>query len=267
MDGSAEVIVEQPRLTEDQLQILADRIVASLDPEEVILFGSRAYGTPTAESDVDILVVLETELPRRERAAQVYGAIAGTGIRGVQALVRTPNEIQQALAVGDFFIREIVIRGRVLYAKGPLCHPSGCDGPLDLSFPVGGEVNEVTNPLAWVERAEEDYAAARWGLRRKPAFTRLACFHIQQSVEKYFKAVLVARGQGFPKVHELPAIADLLEGLGVLVPLDRQALDTLTGYAVEPRYPGDEPSLEEARQAFHLAQVARRFVRRLLGLS
>lgn len=260
------MIVEQARLSEEQLRRLTECLVAVLDPDEVILFGSQAYGTPTDESDVDVLVIMETDLPRWQRNPAVWRALDPTGIRRVQALVRTSGEIREALAVGDFFIREIVTRGRVLYARGPLCHPNGCDGPLDLSFPVGGEVNEVTNPLAWVERAEEDYVAARWALRRKNALTRLACFHIQQCVEKYFKAALVARGQGFPKVHELPAIAELLESHGVLVPLGEAQLKALTAYAIEPRYPRDEPTLEAAREALRLAQVARRFVRRLLGI-
>ena len=52
----------------------------------------------------------------------------------------------------------------------------------------------IADPLAWVERAEEDYAIARFALRRKPPFTYSACFHAQQCAEKYLKALLVHVG-------------------------------------------------------------------------
>ncbi len=63
-------------------------------------------------------------------------------------------------------------------------------------------MSDPTDPLAWVERAEEDYAIASASLRRKKAWTYGACFHAQQCAEKYLKAALVARGQVFPKVHD-----------------------------------------------------------------
>lgn len=60
-------------------------------------------------------------------------------------------------------------------------------------------MSEVTDPLAWVMRAEEDYAIATASLRRKRTWTYGACFHAQQCAEKDLKAMLVARGQPFPK--------------------------------------------------------------------
>lgn len=64
-------------------------------------------------------------------------------------------------------------------------------------------MSDISDPLAWVERAEEDYEVARTSVRRKRPFTYSACFHAQQCAEKYLKAVLVARGATFSRVHDL----------------------------------------------------------------
>jgi len=58
-------------------------------------------------------------------------------------------------------------------------------------------MSDVTDPLSWVERAEEDYALARLSLRQKKPLAYGACFHAQQCAEKYLKAILVSRGTVF----------------------------------------------------------------------
>ncbi|NUO82560.1 nucleotidyltransferase domain-containing protein [candidate division KSB1 bacterium] len=46
---------------------MVEQIVASFSPERIILFGSYAYGKITTDSDVDLLVIMETDLPQAER--------------------------------------------------------------------------------------------------------------------------------------------------------------------------------------------------------
>lgn len=55
------------RCVSETLPEVVERIVAQLDPEKIVLFGSYAYGAPTGASDVDLLVILDTDAPRRER--------------------------------------------------------------------------------------------------------------------------------------------------------------------------------------------------------
>ena len=90
--------------------------VAALHPEKVILFGSYAYGTPSDHSDVDLLVILETDARPADRYLAVSRLIRPRPFP-LDILVKTPDEITQALAKGDGFIREIVTQGRVLYAR------------------------------------------------------------------------------------------------------------------------------------------------------
>jgi HEPN domain-containing protein len=128
-------------------------------------------------------------------------------------------------------------------------------------------MSDPTDPLAWVARAEEDYALARSALRRKAPLTYGATFHAQQCAEKYLKALLVARGQEFPKTHDLAALSDLCHRSGIVVPVNQDALQRLVAYAVQVRYPGEDPTPEEAQEALQTAQTIRRFSRRLLGLT
>ena len=122
-----------------------------------------------------------------------------------------------------------------------------------------------TELLGWVARAEEDFTLARSALRRKKPLLYGATFHAQQCVEKYLKALRVARGLVFPRTHALVALSDLCLQGGITILVAQDALDRLAAYAVQVRYPGEAPTLDEAREALQVAQTVRRFVRRFLN--
>ena len=92
------------------------RIADALHPEKIILFGSHAYGQPSQDSDVDLLVVLKTRASPKERYLTVCRLLRPRPF-AVDLLVKTPQEIKTALKRGDFFIEEIVTHGRVLYER------------------------------------------------------------------------------------------------------------------------------------------------------
>ncbi len=95
------------------IEELAARIVREFRPERVILFGSHAYGTPTAQSDVDLLVVLRHEGKGTRKAVEILNAINPT--IPVDLLVHTPERLTRRLAQHDFFLQEVMEKGRVLY--------------------------------------------------------------------------------------------------------------------------------------------------------
>ena len=103
-------------VTKEILAEIVRRIGSALHPEKVILFGSYAYGTPSDHSDVDLLIILETDARPADRYLAVSRLIRPRPFP-LDILVKTPDEITQALAKGDNFIREIVTQGRVLYAR------------------------------------------------------------------------------------------------------------------------------------------------------
>ena len=95
------------------------RIVTELKPEKIILFGSYAYGNPTPDSDVDLLIVMETKGKNKEmyRAASM---LLYPRQFPVDIIVKTPKEVEEAIQGGkdnSFFIREIIKKGKVLYDR------------------------------------------------------------------------------------------------------------------------------------------------------
>lgn len=125
------------------------------------------------------------------------------------------------------------------------------------------------NALAveWLEKAEGDYATAGRELRarRRPNYDA-ACFHAQQTAEKYLKAFLQEHRVAFPKTHSLIELLELCLPLDGSFELQRDLLVRLDRYAVRYRYPGESADKDEARQAFRAVKVVRTFVREKLGL-
>jgi predicted nucleotidyltransferase len=93
----------------------ARQVAERFHPDKIVLFGSYAYGTPHADSDVDILVIM----PARNQLDQaVKIELACDPPFPLDVIVRTPASIKWRLAEGDLFHTEIVTKGKVLYEKG-----------------------------------------------------------------------------------------------------------------------------------------------------
>ncbi len=120
------------------------------------------------------------------------------------------------------------------------------------------EADEVVAVIReWVGKAEEDLTSAEHNLelREKCPLTTI-CYHAQQCVEKYLKALLVLRGIDFPKTHNIPEIVALLPAADrPCLPEEEQ--ERLTDYATVTRYPGDYAPLTRAA-AEEAASIARR---------
>ena len=101
---------------EERLQKAVERIVTEFDPERIILFGSHAYGKPAPDSDVDLMVIMETERRPAERILAISRLLSPRPFP-VDIVVRTPEELARSLRRTDPFIHEIMERGRTLYAR------------------------------------------------------------------------------------------------------------------------------------------------------
>lgn len=104
------------RRVSDEIPEVVARIVSQLHPEKIILFGSYAYGTPTPDSDVDLLIIMETQAPRKDRSWAVSRLFIPRPFP-LDIIVKTPQEIDRALSGRDFFVQEIIARGQVLYER------------------------------------------------------------------------------------------------------------------------------------------------------
>ncbi|RMD60745.1 nucleotidyltransferase domain-containing protein [Candidatus Parcubacteria bacterium] len=110
----------RPRVTDTLLTEITRRIVEKFHPYQIVLFGSYAAGRPGPESDVDLLVIMDSDEPMAKRIRRVL-EVAKVRFLPMDVIVRTPEEIAERLAMGDFFLTDILEKGKVLYHR-----ESGC---------------------------------------------------------------------------------------------------------------------------------------------
>ncbi len=97
----------------EKIQNLSQKIAIQFSPDRIILFGSHAYGTPTEDSDVDLLVVMPFDGHPFRKAAEILDQISPEF--SVDLLVRTAEQLEERIVLGDFFIKEVITQGKVLY--------------------------------------------------------------------------------------------------------------------------------------------------------
>ena len=101
------------KISQRTIAAFARQVARHFKPEKIILFGSYAYGQPTEDSDVDILVIMPFEGRNPEKATEIW--MATKPKFPIDIMVRKPAELKKRLKMGDFFLREITEKGKVLY--------------------------------------------------------------------------------------------------------------------------------------------------------
>jgi len=95
---------------------ISKNIIENFNPEKIILFGSSAKGTQTKDSDIDLLVIMDSKQRPAKRSMDI-SKVCRPKFISMDILVRTPEEIRKRLQAGDYFIKEILGKGKVLYAR------------------------------------------------------------------------------------------------------------------------------------------------------
>lgn len=108
-------INERQRIPDEVIEDAVRQIIQKFQPQRIMLFGSYAYGRPRPESDVDLLVVMDTPLKETEQAVRICQAIEYHF--GLDLIVRTPATIDRRLALGDPFLHEVISKGKVLHER------------------------------------------------------------------------------------------------------------------------------------------------------
>ena len=96
-----------------EIKDLCRQIVTDFKPEKIVLFGSYARGTPTVDSDLDFLVVMPFKGRSVNQAIRIRRRISTD--MPLDLVVRTPQQIERRLKMNDFFIKEVIDQGHVLY--------------------------------------------------------------------------------------------------------------------------------------------------------
>jgi predicted nucleotidyltransferase len=97
-----------------KIRSFCNAVAKQFRPHKIILFGSYAGGKPTADSDVDLLVIMPRTRDRGERMSVRIRQVVPRDF-ALDLLVRTPAEVTKRLRWGDFFLREIMENGKVMY--------------------------------------------------------------------------------------------------------------------------------------------------------
>ncbi len=101
-------------INKKQIDEIVRRIVENYKPEKIILFGSYAYGSPSEDSDLDLLIIKDSNLPRYKRGREVRKYLRGLKV-AVDLLVYTEDEVKKWSNVKPAFITTVTEKGRVLY--------------------------------------------------------------------------------------------------------------------------------------------------------
>ena len=254
-------------VTRQEIQATCDDIVREFAPLQVILFGSYAYGTPTEDSDVDLLVVMD--IPKsefRNKTIEIQQHIPRRF--SMDLLVRSPEEIAYRVSYNDWFLREITEKGELLHGYDAAYNVKNLQFThygINLVKKEKGCMNPLT--LEWIEKAENDYAAIQQLLLASNPLHDIICFHAQQCIEKYLKAWIQEANIHTPRTHNLQELLDLIVPMLPACSHWQPDFKIIMAYAVDPRYPGDSRTAEDTQHAMSICNAVRQAVRTQLKLA
>ena len=229
------------RPDETELRPVLDAIAAAVDPDRIIVFGSAARGTMTADSDVDLLVVKRTDDLRALRAA-VRAALAANR-RPVDVVAGTPRMLDEQRRCLSMVYGPALRDGIVAWARGAR---ETAGAPAWSTLPERkGTSGEMVRTLrfrreeadTWLARAQEDLTVVNTTDAAIPFAPR--AYSAQAATEKALKALLVAHGRPVPFDHDPDTLADLAVQQGEELPAvaARDALEALSDYGGPAQYP------------------------------
>ena len=108
--------MERCLIPESKIQEIADTIIRVADPDKLILFGSYAAGTPNVDSDIDMLVIKDSPLPRYKRGFEIEKALMKCGVP-IDLLVYTHDELNAENQIFCSFIQTALKTSKLIYER------------------------------------------------------------------------------------------------------------------------------------------------------
>jgi predicted nucleotidyltransferase len=105
------MMIEDTKISE-----IVKKITSGYNPEKIILFGSYALGNPNDNSDLDIFIIKDTDIPRPQRTAQVRKMLFGSKVP-IDLIVYTPEEVEKQKGNKYSFVYEVLNTGITLYEQ------------------------------------------------------------------------------------------------------------------------------------------------------
>lgn len=213
------------------IKAITNRIVKHYSPESVILFGSYGKEPFRVDSDIDLLIVKETDKRAIDRQVEVEKLLSDREVP-LDIIVYTPREVRFLYSVGSPFIEEVMNTGRLLYMR--------------------------TATEAWLKDAWDEFESAEILYDNKKY--RTACYHSQQCAEKALKAFILEAGQKPERTHDIVGLYHEVKKLGFNSGLTMDEAVFLNSI-YKGRYPTEqgllphgEPEAEDAEKAIAAAR-------------
>ena len=106
-------IDKRKRIPQEAIDQVVEQIVEKFKPQKIILFGSYARGNPRPESDVDLLVVMDNKRKKSKQSLEIRRHL---GVMfGLDLVVYTSKRLKERVDMGDWFLRDVLKEGKVLY--------------------------------------------------------------------------------------------------------------------------------------------------------
>ena len=240
-------------VTDALLDRMVQAIVDEVDPEQVILFGSRGRGEERENSDIDLIVVeaepFGPERSRRKELVRLYHAVAGFPVPA-DILVFSHDDVDYWRDSLNHVLAGALREGKVLHESATVAnYPAGAHG-VDGKF----HPRDIKCARMLLDAATRHVNALR-AMRRSDEIPDEAFgFHVQQAAEKLLKAWIALLGDVYPPIHDIEELLNLLASRGVAVK-SFGGLVGFTPYAVEFRYAGVDPDAEPFDREGALALV------------
>lgn len=249
-----------PKLSDALLDRMVRTLVDAADPEQVVLFGSRARGDARPNSDVDLLVIESEPFGpgrcRNAETARLYQALPETPV-GRDLLVYSRDEIEYWRGSRNHVAARALREGRVLYAKdggadgarapatpprtdrsgtrGRYARTSSSTGRSSRVRDAGPARPDVEQARALLDLADGDIQMLRLARDPDDARDEIFGFHVQQAAEKCFKAWIALLGDEYPLTHDLRHLLDWIGRREGAVPPFTD-LARFSAFAVHYRY-------------------------------
>lgn len=214
---------------------IKEKIIEQYEPDRIILFGSRATGASTETSDIDLLILKDTEDRPLDRRIQVEKILTDRAVP-LDIIVYTPQEMRYLFSIGSPFVEEVIETGRVLYMR------------------------KATE--SWLRDAEEELSSS--AVLFEHGKNKAACYHSQQSVEKGLKALILEKGEKPEKTHDIVEMLSRVQRLGwqISLPMDDAVF---LNSIYKGRYPTEEGLLPQGEptkaDAERVTTAAERFMK------
>ncbi len=232
-------------------------VLDCVQPELILLFGSRAWGTARNDSDYDLMLVVRSDGGLELRSA-VHQALAARSI-GADVITISTDEYARQQHDPGLLAYQVAREGQVLYTTGVVPQHT-------LRSARVGEEPPREGLALWIRRAESDMRIAEHEMASTDPVWDAICFHAHACIEKLLKALIVRTGTFPPRTHEL---GDLLDALPPIIrDAPGIANDCALLMAVWPksRYPElPEPTPDEAARAIAAARNVRLILLPFLG--